>query len=725
MQSMLNANSKSVCAICKECLFDANHDKCVLDYVHNVNVLSKSEPNERKNKKHIWKPTGKVYIGIGYKWKPIGRTFTIVENKCPLTRFTSTKVVPLKETTTKLVVTPTQGLMVYNRRPKATKSVGSSSKSKIIESMISNQSEPTQTGNPLFLMFHLLLLSIACCPNCFVFGNDHIAKIMGYGDYQIGNVTISRVYYVERLRHNLFSVGQFYDSDLEVAFRKHTCFVRNLESVDLLTGSRGTNFYTLSIGDVIKSSLIFLLSKASKTKSWVWHRRLSYLNFGTINQLSKQGLVRGLPKLKFEKNHLCSTCSLGKSKKQSYKPKSKDTNQEKLYLLHMDLCGPMHVESINRKKYILVIVDDYSRFTWVKFLRLKDKALEFIIKFLKMIQVRLNAAVRNIRIDNGTEFVNKLCEDIMKMSLLHDRKPDLSYLHVFGALCYPTNDSEDLGKLKTKADVGPALHEMTPGTLSSGIVPQPPSSTPFILPKRDDWDTLLQPLFDEYFRYPPCVDHLEVVVPVSVVSTTLPSYVIPPGAEEVDHDISVAHMDILIPEPSFEESSSQLLPCPDRVMIITLKWIYNIKLDELGGVLKNKARLVARGYRQEEGIDFKESFALVARLEAIRIFLAFAAHMNMVVYQMHVKIEFLNGILRDEVCDSQMDGFVDPENPIHVYKLKKDLYGLKQAPRAWSGVGVNTAYPRCWIRRIGVVSFVIFGECRHRYTVSSLMDTVY
>ncbi|GJU18925.1 retrovirus-related pol polyprotein from transposon TNT 1-94 [Tanacetum coccineum] len=118
-------------------------------------------------------------------------------------------------------------------------------------------------------------------------------------------------------------------------------------------------------------------------------------------------------------------------------------------------------------------------------------------------------------------------------------------------------------------------------------------------------------------------------------------------------------------------------------MVITLKWIYKVKLDELGGILKNKARLVARGYRQEEGIDFEESFAPVARLEAIRIFLAFAAHMNMVVYQMYVKTTFLNGNLREEVYVSQPEGFVDPDNPNHMYKLKKAFYGLKQAPRAW------------------------------------------
>ncbi|GJZ77942.1 integrase, catalytic region, zinc finger, CCHC-type containing protein [Tanacetum coccineum] len=129
---------------------------------------------------------------------------------------------------------------------------------------------------------------------------------MGYGDYQLGNVTISRVYYVEGLRHNLFSVGQFCDEDLEVVFRKNTCFIRNLEGVDLLSESRDTNLYTISLDDMLKTSLIYLLSKASKTKSWLWYRWLSHLNFGTINKLAKDGLVRGIPRLKFQKDHLCS-----------------------------------------------------------------------------------------------------------------------------------------------------------------------------------------------------------------------------------------------------------------------------------------------------------------------------------------------------------------------------------------------------------------------------------
>ncbi|GJZ27229.1 retrovirus-related pol polyprotein from transposon TNT 1-94, partial [Tanacetum coccineum] len=194
----------------------------------------------------------------------------------------------------------------------------------------------------------------------------------------------------------------------------------NLEGVDLLSGSRDTNLYTISLDDMLKTSLIYLLSKASKTKSWLWHCQLSHLNFGTLNKLAKDSLARGIPKLKFQKDHMCSACALGKSKKSSHQPKAEGINQEKLYLLHMDLCGPMRVESINGKKYILVIVDDYSRFTWVKFLRSKDEAPNAIIKCIKNIQVRLNATFRNVRTDNGTQFVNQtLCDFYENVGISH------------------------------------------------------------------------------------------------------------------------------------------------------------------------------------------------------------------------------------------------------------------------------------------------------------------
>ncbi|GJX56580.1 retrovirus-related pol polyprotein from transposon TNT 1-94 [Tanacetum coccineum] len=559
--SKLNANSELKCVKCNGCMLSDNHDL------------------------------------------PTGRTFTIVGNTCPLTRIYITTEVPLRKPTaldnetSKPAVT-----LVYSQKPRKSKTNVPVSKSKVLKFVSTNNKEPSIVK----------------------FGNDHVEKILEYGDYHIGNVTISRVYYVEGLGHNLFSVGQFCDSNLEVAFRQHTCFIRNLEGVDLLTGSRGNNLYTLSLGDMMASSPICLLSKASKTKSWLWHRHLSHLNFGAINHLARHGLVRGLPKLKFKKDHLCSACAMGKSKKKPHKPKSEDTNQEKLYLLHMDLCGPMRVASVNGNKYILVIVDDYSRFTWVK-------------------------------TDNETEFVNQtLREYYEKVGISHETSVARS----------PQQNGVVERRNRTLIEVARTMLIYAKASL-------------FLWAEADN---LFQSLFDELPTPPPSVDCpapevialiAEVVIPESAISTGSPS-------------LTTVNQDA--PSPKNESEASFSLDVISTVIQSAapyLEHIYKVKLDQLGGILKNKARLVARCYRQEEGIDFEESFALVARLDAIRILLAYAAYMNMVVYQMDVKRAFLNGILREEVYVSQPERFVDQDNPNHVYKLKKDLYWLKQAPRAW------------------------------------------
>ncbi|GJR98711.1 retrovirus-related pol polyprotein from transposon TNT 1-94 [Tanacetum coccineum] len=613
------------------------------------------------------------------------------------------------------------------------------------------------------------------------FGNDHLGAIMGYGDYVMGDSVISRVYYVEGLGHNLFSVGQFCDSDLEVAFRKHTCFVRDINGTDILKGSRSTNLYTISMDEMMKSSPICLLSKASKSKSWLWHRRLNHLNFGTINDLARKDLVRGLPRLKFEKDHLCSACQLGKSKKFSHRPKSENTNMEVLHTLHMDLCGPMRVQSIKGKKYILVIVDDYSRFTWVKFLRSKDETPEFVTNFLKQIQVGLNKTVRFIRTDNGTEFVNQVMSEYYEgvgifhqksvprtpqqngvverrnrtlveaartmmifskapmflwaeavatacytqnrslihtrhnktpYELVHDKKPDLTFFRVFGALCYPTNDSENLGKFQAKADIGifvgyapsrkgyriynkrtrrlmetihvtfDEMHQsMAPVRMSSGpkpIIMNPGQLKSGLAPTDKELEMLFQPMFNEYLEQSRVNEpvpsatavNAQVVPPGTSLSTTIaqdsPSTSASSSTSDMHHPVlhqgiveeptlkdSLITHDVLHPsfnpvtgEPGSAHSSSvnvnsaepnqvnqppdhlrrwtkdhpldniignpsrpELVPRPIYVMVIALQWIYKVKLDEYGDVLKNKAQLVAKGYRQGEGIDFEESFA--------------------------------------------------------------------------------------------------------------------
>ncbi|GJV51899.1 retrovirus-related pol polyprotein from transposon TNT 1-94 [Tanacetum coccineum] len=184
---------------------------------------------------------------------------------------------------------------------------------------------------------------------------------------------INRVYYVEGLNHNPFSVGQFCDADLEVAFRKSTCFLRDLQGNDLLTGNRGSNLYIISLQETTSSTLICLMAKTSPTQAWLWHRRLSHLNFDYINLLLKKDVVIGLPKLKYVKDQLCSSFEVSKVKKISFKTKTIPSSKGRLNSLHMELCGPMRIASINGNKYILVIVDDYSRYTWTIFLRSKDE----------------------------------------------------------------------------------------------------------------------------------------------------------------------------------------------------------------------------------------------------------------------------------------------------------------------------------------------------------------
>nr|GEY15674.1 retrovirus-related Pol polyprotein from transposon TNT 1-94 [Tanacetum cinerariifolium] len=246
------------------------------------------------------------------------------------------------------------------------------------------------------------------------FGNDQFASIIGYRDLVQENITINKVYYVEGLNHNLFLVGQFCDADLEVAFWKSTCFVRDLQGNYLLIGNRGSDLYTISLQELTSSTPLCLMAKASLTQAWLWNRRLFHLNFDYINLLSKKDVAIGLPKLKIIKDHLCSSCELSKAKRISVKSKAVPSSSGRLNLLHMDLCGPMRVASINRKKYILVILDNYSRYTWTLFLRSKDKTPKVLKEFLTMIQRNVQALVITVQTDRGTKFLNKTLNAFFK-----------------------------------------------------------------------------------------------------------------------------------------------------------------------------------------------------------------------------------------------------------------------------------------------------------------------
>ncbi|GJQ95291.1 hypothetical protein Tco_0006430 [Tanacetum coccineum] len=229
--SKLNANFELKCVKCNGCMLSDNHDLCVLDFINNMNARVKSKSVKKSSKRKVGNQQERI---------------------------TTTTEVPLRKPTAP-----------ENEKPKPV--------------------EPCQSWG--YIVSDVPSSSLDECKVVpkFKFGNDHVVKILGYGDYQIGNVTISRVYYVEGLGHNLYSVRQFYDTNLEVVFYQHTCFIRNLEGVDLLTGSRGNNLYTLSLGDMMASSPIWFLSKTSKTKSWLWHRCSILQNSKSIF-LSKEDL---------------------------------------------------------------------------------------------------------------------------------------------------------------------------------------------------------------------------------------------------------------------------------------------------------------------------------------------------------------------------------------------------------------------------------------------------
>ncbi|GJY50735.1 retrovirus-related pol polyprotein from transposon TNT 1-94 [Tanacetum coccineum] len=347
----------------------------------------------------------------------------------------------------------------------------------------------------------------------------------------------------------------------------------------------GFYLYSITLQDTSTPNPIYLMAKATSSQAWLWHRRLSHLNFETINLLSKNNIVTGLPKLKFVKDHLCSSCELGKAKRKSFHTKTTPSSKKRLQLLHIDLCGPMRVESINEKKYVLVIVDDYSRYTWTHFLRTvrTDKGMEFLNKTLHAYFAK--EGIRHETSTARTPEQNGVVER-WNRTLVEAARTMLSAVKVllfFWAEAIATAYGDNLDKTKEKGDAC---------------------------------------IFVGY---------------------------------------------------STQSRAYRVFNKRTRVIVETI----HVNFDELPPMASD------HGYAQKEGIDFEESFAPVARLEAVRLFIAYAAHKSFTVYQMDVKTTFLYGPLKEEVYVNQPDGFVDPYHPDKVYRLKKALYGLKQAPRAW------------------------------------------
>nr|GEX18132.1 hypothetical protein [Tanacetum cinerariifolium] len=753
-----NDKSKTVCDTCKQCLVTANHDACLTPSVNVLNSRASKlctnvpcSANQKRHRTQVWKPKP---VGskespalkprlprFSLKWSPSGRSLDL-----------KGKLVASKETNC----------------PNDDKAC------------TSNQQEPMRKR----------------FPNSTVF--------------------LGRVYFVEGLGHNLFSVGQFCDADLEAAFRRNSCFIRDLDGVDFLKGNHSTNLYPINLHEMVSASPI-----------------------------SKNDLISGLPKFKYAKEHLCPSCEQGKRKRCSHPPKPVPNSKQRLHLLHMDLCGPMRVASINGKRYVLVIVDDYSRYTWVHFLKTKDETPE---EYFDSVGITHETSAAKTPQQNGVvERKNRTLVEAASTMLIFSHSPLFLWAEAIATACYTQNRSiiHHIGKLGAKGDIGffigysansfayrvynrrtrkimetvnvtfnelsamafeqnssrPRLQKAPRAILAVPVVqnlqaptasmsfqdyaPAPTNSSNTPVSSHNDDAT--SPQCDQQQRNhtpsptasasasaadnvsnagfegdlfvnpfgTPSTESVTKDHPLEQVIREPSRLVLTRNQLKTDGEMCIYALTISIMESktvkealsdlawikSMQEELHQfirldvweLVPLPDGIKPLTLKWLFKNKHDEENTVIRNKTRLVVRGYRQEEGIDFEESFAPVARMEAIRIFLAYAAHTGFTVYQMDVKTAFLHGSLKEDVYVCQPEGFINVDYPSHVYKLKKALYGLKQAPRAWyvelstflfqNGFSKGTIDPTLFTRRFDddiivvhvYVDDIIFGSSDPRY----------
>nr|GEU68344.1 hypothetical protein [Tanacetum cinerariifolium] len=699
-----NDKSKIVCDTCKQCLVTANHDACLPSSVNALNSHANVplSPNQKRHRTRVWKP------------KQVG----------------SKERLSCKPRLPRLSLKWSHSRCSFDL------------KGKLVASKETNcpNDDKACTSNPQEPMRKWF-------PNSTVF--------------------LGRVYFIEGLGHNLFLVGQFCDADLEVAFRRNTCFIRDLDGVDLLKGNRSTNLYTINLYDMALASPICMMVRATPTKSWLWHQRLSHLNFDIINDLAKNELVSGLPKFKYAKEHLCPSCEQRKSKRAFHPPKPVPNSKQRLHLLHMDLCGPMRVASIN-------VLKDY---------------------FDSIGITHETSAAKPPQQNGVVERRNRTLVEAARTI-----KPDISYLYVFWALCYPKNDREDIGKLGAKGDIGffigyyvksiayrvynqrtkksmetmnvtfdelstmafeqnrsrPGLQSITSRRISSELELTYASST--ITPQRPsecDLDILFERLHNEYLGGRPLEAPTTIPVapkqriptpsPTASVADNVPNAVFEgdffvnpfakPSTESFDHPLEqvigepsrpvltrnqlktdgnmciyALTVSIIEPktvkealtDPAWIESMQEelhkfirldvweLVPSSDGIKPLTLKRLFKNKHDEENTLIRNKSRLVMKGYQQEEG-------------------------------------------------------YINADHPSHVYKLKKALYGLKQAPRAWydelstfllqnrfsKGIIDLTLFTRRFDDDILVVQVyvddIIFGLTNPRYAIlfSDLMKSCF
>nr|GEU31345.1 retrovirus-related Pol polyprotein from transposon TNT 1-94 [Tanacetum cinerariifolium] len=561
-----------------------------------------------------------------------------------------------RSNTKKNRISPAKGVNKMNveEHPRTNKSrlrtsnrVDSSSRSKRLV-INSNSDSVCQTCNKRLIfanhdMLWLIICNLLWHPPLFIIFVMLCAKLSKFGNLS----KLSR---------------QFCDSDLEVAFRKHSCYVRDTDGVELIKGSCGSNLYTISVEYMTKSSPICLLSKASKNKSWLWHRRLNHLNFGTINDLESKDLVRA---------NIGIFVGYAPSKK-GYRIYNKRTRRimETIHVQFDELTEPMALVRLSTRPALIFLTPGQISSGLVPnlvpaapYVPPTNKDLEILFQPMFDEYLEPPRVERPVSPALAVQVPVNLAGVAAESTLMEDNPVapvnNTPFINVFAS--EPSSDASSSGDVSSTESTyaSQTLHHLGKWSKDQpldNLIGNP--SRPVSTRKQFATDAL-------WCLYNSVLSKVE---PKKFKSTITEDCWFQAMQDEI-HEFDRIQV-------------WELVPQPNCVMIIALKWIYKVKLDEYDDVLKNKARLVAKGCRQVNGIDFEESFAPVARIDAIRIFIPNAASKNMTIYQMDVKTAFLNTEWKEEVYVSQPEAFVDPDHPTHVYRLKKALYGLKQAHRA-------------------------------------------
>ncbi|GJS87114.1 retrovirus-related pol polyprotein from transposon TNT 1-94 [Tanacetum coccineum] len=570
-----------------------------------------------------------------------------------------------------------------------------------------------------------------------IFGSNLRGNIIGKGTISNDSLKRDNVEHVDNLGFNFLSIGQICDNKCKVTFSEYDSEITKNGKV-IGRGIRKKGLYVMKLGNKPKDQICLATIDENST---LWHRRLGHANMRLIQSLVSKELVRNLPKLKFDQ-HFCDACKIGKQAHASHKAKNIVSTTRCLELLHLDLFGPSAVRSYGGNRYTLVIVDDYSSNGITHnfsasctpqsngVVKRKNKTLQEMSRTILNEQSLPQKFWCNA-VDTSTYILNRiLIRTILGKTpyeILRGRKPTLDYFRVFGSKCFILNTKDYLTKFDPKSYEGVflgysqnskayiILNKHTRKIEESLNVtfdetPPPSKTSPLVDDDLDEEEAIreiekknLENVvedetleIDEIVNIKESRNHpLENVIG-NLNQRTLRSQaqnqsnfycfistIEPKNVNEALGDESwiVAMQEEL--NQFIANDVWELVPQPKNMTIIGTKWVFRNKLDENGVVSRNKARLVAQGYNQQEGIDYDETYAPVARLESIRILLAYACALDFKLFQMDVKSAFLNGFINEEVYVAQPPGFIDFEKPDHVYKLKKALYGLKQAPKAW------------------------------------------